>query len=230
MRQYAAESETRNVLTEKYTGHDRRYAGEVDITYNLKRCIHAEYCVTRLSEVFDKTRRPWINADGAPIDQVTTVIEMCPSGALHYERKDGVTEAAPDRNVVRVRHNGPLEIHGDLSIHGTTVALERETRVALCRCGASSNKPFCDNSHKTISFQAAEHDRTPQPATSPGRGQLTITVLPNASLELSGELEIVNEGGEILFAGDSVWLCRCGGSSNKPFCDATHKRNGFMGE
>ncbi|MBC7871240.1 MAG: (4Fe-4S)-binding protein, partial [Chitinophagaceae bacterium] len=37
-------------MTEKYTGNDRRYTGEAaDITYNVKRCIHAAFCVTRLS-------------------------------------------------------------------------------------------------------------------------------------------------------------------------------------
>jgi uncharacterized Fe-S cluster protein YjdI len=88
----------------------------VDITYNVKRCIHAEYCVKRLSEVFDKQKRPWINADAAPVEQITPVIEMCPSGALHYDRKDGLKEVAEQKNLITIRHNGTMEIRGDLTI------------------------------------------------------------------------------------------------------------------
>lgn len=217
-------------MAEKYTGKDRRYAGAVDITYSLRRCIHAEYCVNHLSEVFDKNKRPWITPDGAPPDQIMAVIESCPSGALHYDRKDGVREAAPPTNVIRVRHNGPLEIRGDLSINGATVELHHERRVTLCRCGASDNKPFCDNAHLRIGFEAVESPPAAEWTEPPDRGGLTITALENAALELTGEFEIVNEAGERLFAGQSARLCRCGGSGNKPFCDGTHVRNGFKGK
>ena len=46
-------------------------------------------------------------------------------------------------------------------------------------------------------------------------------------LELSGSFRIVNIEGKIIKINETVYLCRCGGSSNKPFCDDTHKRNGF---
>jgi CDGSH-type Zn-finger protein/uncharacterized Fe-S cluster protein YjdI len=218
------------LMSEKYTGDDRRYTGEVDITYNLKRCIHAEHCVRHLSSVFDKAKRPWINPDGAPVELVASVIEQCPSGALHYERKDGVNEPILERNIIKLRRNGSLEIRGDLAVYGTTVELQHETRVTLCRCGASNNKPFCDNTHKAIAFQAVETDLHVEALPQSTGGQLTITVHTNASLEVQGKFEIVDEMGKTIYVGDSAWLCRCGGSSNKPFCDSTHKRNGFIGE
>jgi len=54
---------------------------------------------------------------------------------------------------VDVRENGPNFLRGDLTVSapGGTV---RDTRVALCRCGASSNKPYCDGTHRQIGFQA----------------------------------------------------------------------------
>jgi CDGSH-type Zn-finger protein len=66
-----------------------------------------------------------------------------------------------------VRENGPYLVRGPVSIRdvdGNEHRLERET-VALCRCGGSTTKPFCDGTHSKIGFQAAEravqHDGEP---------------------------------------------------------------------
>lgn len=54
-------------------------------------------------------------------------------------------------------------------------------------------------------------------------------VLANGPLEVSGNFRIVNSGGKIINKVGPVYLCRCGDSSNKPYCDGSHKRNGFSG-
>jgi len=56
-----------------------------------------------------------------------------------------------------------------------------------------------------------------------------ITVMPNGSLRVEGDFEIVDvEGRPFGLAGRTrVSLCRCGQSGNRPFCDGTHKRCGF---
>ncbi len=46
-------------------------------------------------------------------------------------------------------------------------------------------------------------------------------------LEITGHFRVVNSSGKIIEKGGPVFLCRCGGSSNKPYCDGSHKRNGF---
>ncbi|MCU0481896.1 MAG: CDGSH iron-sulfur domain-containing protein [Anaerolineae bacterium] len=218
---------------EKYTGvnDDKRYEGDnVDITYNVKRCIHAAQCVQHLSEVFDTKKRPWINANGSTTEKVATTIELCPSGALHYDRKDGVKEIPAGENTIRIQHNGPLEIRGDLAIQGATVDVQSETRVTLCRCGESKNKPFCDNTHKEIGFEAVETDPIIREGDHESGGKLTIIAHANGPLELQGNLHIIGADGETLFRGTKTWLCRCGGSAKKPFCDSTHKKNGFTAE
>ncbi len=222
-------------MSENYTGRaqDRRYEGTaVDITYNIKRCIHAAVCVNRLATVFDVDKRPWINADGAVADELVAVVGQCPSGALHTERKDGgADETAPDTNTVTVQADGPLEIHGDIALEAAGVAIADEFRVTLCRCGASANKPFCDNAHKNIEFSATEIDPiTTRTAVTTNGGKLTIVAHANGPLELSGDFSIINADNETLFAGDKTWLCRCGGSARKPFCDGTHKTNGFASD
>lgn len=62
--------------------------------------------------------------------------------------------------VIRCRKNGPLVVQGPVEIHdhegGKFAVRTDKPNVALCRCGASATRPFCDGSHKTIGFQAEE--------------------------------------------------------------------------
>lgn len=66
---------------------------------------------------------------------------------------------------ILIRDNGPLLVKGDDIVlkdaEGNRFNLEGKTSVALCRCGHSANKPFCDGSHKTTSFESQV--RAPQP-------------------------------------------------------------------
>jgi len=209
----------------------REYAGDkITVRYEVKRCIHAEECVHGLPEVFVPQGRPWVQPDGATVDEVAAIIMRCPTGALHFERKDGgAVETVPDENVIRVSPNGPLYVRGDVQITAPDGrVILQDTRVALCRCGASKNKPFCDNTHLQIAFQDAG---IAKPARSEETGmsdkKLNITPTSNASLMLAGVLEIRNAANEIIFHGDEAYLCRCGASKNKPFCDGSHSKIGF---
>ena len=63
---------------------------------------------------------------------------------------------------ITVTKNGPYQLSGDLAeleLHdagGNAWTLAGQKRVFLCRCGASTTKPFCDGQHSKIGFQAAE--------------------------------------------------------------------------
>jgi 3-phenylpropionate/trans-cinnamate dioxygenase ferredoxin subunit len=60
---------------------------------------------------------------------------------------------------IRPKPNGPYLIEGAVDVYdtaGNKIPTEDRPRIALCRCGASSNKPFCDGTHSKIGFQAAE--------------------------------------------------------------------------
>ncbi len=132
-----------------------KYAGQgIIITYDVKRCIHAAECVRGLPSVFDANRRPWIEPAAATADEIAAVIRRCPTGALHYERTDGaLEEAPPEQHTINIVPDGPLYIQGTIEIRAPDgTLLHRDTRVALCRCGASANKPFCDNSHRQVGF------------------------------------------------------------------------------
>jgi CDGSH-type Zn-finger protein len=60
---------------------------------------------------------------------------------------------------IKVRHNGPYVIEGDdvkvVDWNGREYPIERRP-VALCRCGLSKNRPFCDRSHRDLPFNAPE--------------------------------------------------------------------------
>jgi CDGSH-type Zn-finger protein/uncharacterized Fe-S cluster protein YjdI len=210
------------------------YTGEkIDVTYDAGRCIHAAECLRRLHTVFDNSKRPWIQPDAGLADGVAATVLHCPSGALHYERKDGgEAEPIPEQTTILLAEDGPLYVHGDFTIvNGVGELVVNDTRAALCRCGASENKPFCDNSHITIGFTAPGTVADPQMTieTLDG-GKLHIQIGTNDSLHLTGNFRILNDEGEIVYQGTDEWLCRCGGSANKPFCDSTHKKIGFIAE
>lgn len=212
----------------------RTYHGEqADVTYDLKRCIHAEECIRRLSAVFNRDQLPWAQPDHASPDELLETVLHCPSGALHVERKDDRDgEPTPAQNTIQLIEDGPLYVRGNVTIvqsDGNLVL--HDTRVALCRCGASRNKPFCDNSHRAINFQAPGARDTIEPVTfNPNGGELTILPGKNDCLAVTGNFTIICGDSNPVYNGNEQWLCRCGGSSDKPFCDKTHQRNGFQAD
>jgi uncharacterized Fe-S cluster protein YjdI len=136
-------------------GPTRTYANDaIEVHWEPRLCIHVQNCVRKLPQVFKAEERPWIVVDGADADAIAATVEACPTGALHYRRLDGgAQEEASDEPTVEPRPNGPLFVRGHVRIVGDDGAVIREdTRVALCRCGASGNKPFCDGSHRRIGF------------------------------------------------------------------------------
>lgn len=210
------------------------YQGEaIEVTYDVRRCTHARECVRGLPAVFDPDRRPWIEPDEATPEDLAEVIERCPTGALHYERTDDHEEAVPEENAITVASGGPNYVRGDVDLQTPDgEPLLSDTRVALCRCGASANGPLCDNSHRDVAFEAAGTvaDNAGGTDEAADGGQLTVVPAPDGPLHVDGPFEIRGEDDDSVFRGTEAWLCRCGGSSNKPFCDGTHARIGFSTE
>ncbi|WP_295399851.1 (4Fe-4S)-binding protein, partial [uncultured Thiocystis sp.] len=119
--------------------------GEIDVRWDARLCLHIGECGLAKGDLFVGGREPWCLPNAASRAEVREVVERCPSGALSYTDKSGVPEAAPAGNTVTVVYNGPLYLTGDLRIEGAGEDMPGvRTRAALCRCGASRNKPFCD--------------------------------------------------------------------------------------
>jgi uncharacterized Fe-S cluster protein YjdI len=138
-------------------GVAKSYEGQgVRVLWEPKLCIHVANCIRHLPGVFNPAARPWISASEAAADEIARAVESCPTGALRYERTDGAAQEAPAApTTVQPRRNGPLFVRGDLQMTDTQQNVTRAaTRMALCRCGQSGNKPFCDATHRAIGFQA----------------------------------------------------------------------------
>jgi len=148
--------------------------------------------------------------------------------------QDGsVDEKQTSENVIRISADGPLYFRGRIEIDGSeSRASISDTRAALCRCGASGNKPLCDGSHARNSFCDAGlagpgEDGAGDASAGAGGDAMKISPRLNGPLHVQGRLRIENARGEVIFHGDDAWLCRCGGSKTKPFCDGSHKAIGF---
>lgn len=214
--------------------HRRTYETDaIRVHWDSSRCIHTARCLEALPEVFDVHARPWVDLGGASADAVAGAVERCPTGALRYERLDGAEGEQPARpTLVLPIADGPLLMVGDLDVRGPDGdPITREKRLTLCRCGKSRNQPFCDNSHLRRGWTSGPTtepaSELPPPADGAAAKATTIIARRDASLELRGDLRIYHSDGRALAETGRAFLCRCGQSQNKPFCDASHEAAEF---
>ena len=141
----------------KYTNN------EVTVMWKPRVCIHSTICWKGLIEVFNPKERPWIKMDGATTEKIIEQVHKCPSGALSYslnseaaanEPTDKVIAESANIMKVEVTPNGPYLIKTEcLIVHSNGREETKTGTVALCRCAASNNKPYCDGQHRKIGFE-----------------------------------------------------------------------------
>jgi len=202
---------------------------QLEVEWDGRLCIHIAECGRSKGELFVGGRQPWCQPDLVEADVIVDVVERCPTGALSYKVKQAdAGETAEEANTVTVSYNGPYFIRGDLAIEDATEDMPGVAfRAALCRCGHSKNKPFCDNSHEDARFQDYGAVGEKGEVLSSRGGKLVIKSLDDGPLMLKGNLSIVAGSGRSAWTGTKVALCRCGASENKPFCDGSHVAAGF---
>ncbi len=199
------------------------YASEaIDVHWDGDRCIHSRRCVLGLPSVFRAGDEAWIVAGADDAEAIAAVARACPSGAISYTRKDGgAAEAPPAVNTLRVWEDGPLELRAEIVTGGNPDG----TRRVFCRCGLSKTKPYCDGSHADGRFTASGEIAARDGAALEARdGAVEVTPLKDGPLKVSGNLEIIAGSGKKVTTVKQAFLCRCGRSGNKPFCDGTHKK------
>jgi CDGSH-type Zn-finger protein len=133
----------------------KSYAGpDITIHDNRSVCVHAARCTEGLPAVFKYGERPWIDPAGAPPQAVVEAVRHCPSGALTYSIEGQPARPEQWPPSITVLKDGPYAVLG-VELLGVEFAqgVPRE-RYALCRCGASKNKPFCDATHFDTGFKA----------------------------------------------------------------------------
>ena len=157
----------------------RRYKNE-DITVYWKpsACVHASYCYRELIEVFDPSRRPWVDMNGSTTERIIEVVNLCPTEALawkwndesknesvgsdqlnhiKFRRPELINCEEPDSKEqpvsVKIMADGPVVLKGNFTLLYSGVKKEiHESIISICRCGVSDHMPFCDGQHRKFGF------------------------------------------------------------------------------
>ena len=144
-----------------------------------------------------------------------------------------MSEERQSGNVAEIPPAGPLCLTGRIKVEVGGEIVADTDDVALCRCGHSGNKPYCDGSHRKAGFDdpgVIVGGRLVQGKGGAGDAAgaaVTIVCATDGPLLVRGPLRVVAADGGTS-EGTKGALCRCGASSTKPFCDGTHRETGFV--
>jgi uncharacterized Fe-S cluster protein YjdI len=156
----------------------RRYKNkDITVYWKPSACIHASYCYRELLEVFDPSKRPWVDMEGASTEKIIEVVNLCPTEALAWkwndesknesvssdqlnhikfrrpELVDAVEQELEQPVSVKIMTDGPIVIKGSFTLHYSGNKKEiRESMISVCRCGVSDHMPFCDGQHRKAGF------------------------------------------------------------------------------
>lgn len=143
----------------------RKYShDDLIVLWYPEKCTHAGECWRGLGKVFRPSKRPWVDINAAPAEEIIKTIDKCPSGALKYSFPENSRldkdeykgpgwvgyepEYSEECTKITMIRNGPLLIEGMAQIFDPSGTLIKESdSLLLCACGKSGNKPFCDGSH-----------------------------------------------------------------------------------
>lgn len=137
-------------ITRKYTN------GEVTIVWKPSICVHSTICFNGLPEVFKPMERPWVTPECSTTEKMIEQVKKCPSGALSYfmNNESDDEKIVSGESIVEIVKNGPLIVYGSITVKDKDGKKTKKDKVtAFCRCGASSNKPYCDGTHLKIGFR-----------------------------------------------------------------------------
>ncbi|MDA3818618.1 MAG: glutamate synthase-related protein [Prolixibacteraceae bacterium] len=141
---------------EKLEGRQPRvvdsYVGKtITIHDNRGICAHIGNCTNGLPKVFQMGVEPWINPNAETVEKIIETIKKCPSGALSYSI-DGVKyDKFSMHPEIVVTKDGSYYVKGSIQFNDNDHP-ESTEHYALCRCGKSKNKPFCDGQHWYTNF------------------------------------------------------------------------------
>ena len=143
-------------IVKEYSNND------ITVFWKSELCIHSANCLIGLPGVFNNAKRPWIDIQGASAKEIINTVNTCPSRALTFLKSSGF-KSPLSRNVskkpqkftrIQILKDGPILVTGNYIIRDARkkkIKVATET-AALCRCGASKIKPFCDGNHLAEHF------------------------------------------------------------------------------
>ncbi|MCX6321816.1 MAG: (4Fe-4S)-binding protein [Bacteroidia bacterium] len=162
----------------QFSGGRRYRNDEITVYWKPSACVHASYCYRELIEVFDPSRRPWVDMNGSTTAKIIEVVNLCPTEALAWKWNDdekngsvgsdqlnhikfrrpelmNTNDSVPEEHPVsiKVMVDGPIVLKGNftLAYNGNKKEVQ-ESIISICRCRASDHQPFCDGQHRKIGF------------------------------------------------------------------------------
>jgi len=162
----------------KFSGGKRYRNNEITVYWKPSACVHASYCYRELIEVFDPSRRPWVDMNGSTTEKIIEVVNLCPTDALTWKWNDEARNETVGNDMVnhikfrrpellealdameeekpvsvKVMTDGPIVLKGNFKIsYDNTIKDVQEGIISICRCGASDHQPFCDGRHRKTGF------------------------------------------------------------------------------
>ena len=125
----------------------------ITVRDNRGTCCHFGNCTDHLPQVFHATGDPFVTAKGADADTIEAIVRQCPSGALGFVRNGTTYQGEQREPGIYVANNASYYVRGGIELEGE---MKNEgangEHYALCRCGQSKNKPFCDGTHWWVKF------------------------------------------------------------------------------
>ncbi len=162
----------------KFSGGKRYRNDDITVYWKPSACVHASYCYRELIEVFDPSRRPWVDMNGSTTDKIIEVVNLCPTEALAWKWNDEEKNKSVEKDQlnhinfrrpelmntkdpepeeqpvsVKVMVDGPIIIKGNFTLNYNETRKEvNDSMISICRCGASDHMPFCDGRHRKTGF------------------------------------------------------------------------------
>lgn len=138
----------------RWNKRENYLGGNITIHDNRGICAHIGFCTDNLPSVFRMKTEPWIDPEGADKNEIVETVKKCPSGALSYSIKDKEYREQDRKPRILVSKDGPYFVTGGVGLKDEHMGEgASKERYALCRCGGSKNKPFCDGTHWYINFK-----------------------------------------------------------------------------
>lgn len=167
----------------------------------------------------DPQNKPVVDSPAVPEPAETTDEKTLDRWFLEQRGNKKVPKRLDVANELLVTTGGPLKMTGNINLIHEDGTVEHSNSLSLCRCGASKNRPYCDDKHLDIEFfdsGAVSQLSDLMPISRPQT--VTVTAVKNGPLKFRGYLRIYNKRGQECITMNGA-LCRCGKSSKKPFCD-----------
>jgi uncharacterized Fe-S cluster protein YjdI len=162
----------------QFSGGRKYRNDDITVYWKPSACVHASYCYRELIEVFDPSRRPWVDMKGSTTEKIIEVVNLCPTEALCWKWNDeekNNTVGTDQLNHVKFRRpelmasnesvatitpvsvkimvDGPIVVKGNFTLVYNGMRKEiKDSLISLCRCGVSDHLPFCDGKHRKTDF------------------------------------------------------------------------------